>query len=114
MKNSYIKDIAFYVPEKVLTNDDLSKMMDTSDEWIRTRTGIQKRHTVGETNMGPADLAVKASELLFKKYSINKEDIDFVVFATSTPDYFVPGSGSIFQDKLGLSNIFRNFLSLFP
>ena len=49
-------------------------MMDTSDEWIRTRTGIQKKHTVGETNMGPADLAVKASELLFKKYSINKED----------------------------------------
>ena len=105
MINSYVKGIAHYVPEQVLTNDDLSKMMDTSDEWIRTRTGIQKRHTVGETNMGPADLAVKASELLFKKYSINKEDIDFVVFATSTPDYFVPGSGSIFQDKLGLSNI---------
>ena len=105
MINSYIEGIAHYVPEQVLTNDDLSKMMDTSDEWIRTRTGIQKRHTVGETNMGPADLAVKASELLFKKYSINKEDIDFVVFATSTPDYFVPGSGSIFQDKLGLRNI---------
>ena len=67
MINSYIKGIAHYVPEQVLTNDDLSKMMDTSDEWIRTRTGIQQRHTVGETNMGPADLAVKASELLFKK-----------------------------------------------
>jgi len=105
MINSYIKGIAHYVPDEVLTNTDLSKMMDTSDEWITTRTGIQKRHTVGTTNMGPADLAVRASELLFKKYSIDKGEIDFVVFATSTPDYFVPGSGSIFQDKLGLSNI---------
>ena len=105
MKNSYIKDIAFHVPEEVLTNDDLSKMMDTSDEWIKTRTGIHQRHTVGDTQLGPADLAARASEKLFSKYSIDKDAIDFVVFATSTPDYFVPGSGSIFQNKLGLKNI---------
>ena len=105
MINSYIKGIAHYVPEEVLTNEDLSKLMDTSDEWIRTRTGIHERHTVGNTNMGPADLAVKASKLLFEKENIDKNEIDFVVFATSTPDYFVPGSGSIFQDKLGLNNI---------
>ena len=105
MINSYIKGIAHYVPEKVLTNDDLSKMMDTSDEWIKTRTGIHQRHTVGDTHLGPADLAVAASEILFEKYSIDKDTIDFVVFATSTPDYFVPGSGSIFQNKLGLKNI---------
>ena len=105
MINSYIRGIAHYVPEEVLTNEDLSKLMDTSDEWIRTRTGIHERHTVGNTNMGPADLAVKASKLLFEKENIDKNEIDFVVFATSTPDYFVPGSGSIFQDKLGLNNI---------
>ena len=105
MINSYIKGIAHYVPEQVLTNEDLSKMMDTSDEWIRTRTGIQQRHTVGDSNMGPADLAAKAAELLITNHHIDKEDIDFVVFATSTPDYFVPGSGSVFQNKLGLPNI---------
>ena len=101
MINSYIKDIAYYVPEQVLTNDDLSKVMDTSDEWIKTRTGISQRHTIGDTKLGPADLAVKA----VNKLNIKKTDIDFVVFATSTPDYFVPGSGSIFQDKMGLDNI---------
>jgi len=105
MINSYIKGITHYVPEKVLTNHDLSKMMDTSDDWIRTRTGIHQRHTVGDTQLGPADLAARASEKLFSKYSIDKNAIDFVVFATSTPDYFVPGSGSIFQNKLGLKNI---------
>ena len=105
MINSYIRGIAHYVPEEILTNKDLSKLMDTSDEWIRTRTGIHKRHTVGDTNIGPADLAVKASNILFEKLKLNKNEIDFVVFATSTPDYFVPGSGSVFQDKLGLNNI---------
>ena len=105
MINSYIKNISFYVPEEIITNNDLSEMMDTSDEWIRTRTGIHQRHTVGKTCVGPADLAVKASEKLFKSSDISKDEIDFVVFATSTPDYYVPGSGSIFQEKLGLSNI---------
>ena len=94
-----------YLPEKKLSNEEISKMVDTSDEWIKTRTGIHQRHTVGDTHLGPADLAVAASEILFEKYSIDKDTIDFVVFATSTPDYFVPGSGSIFQNKLGLKNI---------
>ena len=105
MKNAYIKNISFYVPDKIITNDDLSKLMDTSDEWIQTRTGIKQRHSVGEKCLGPADLAVKAAEKVIKKSQIDKSDIDFVVFATSTPDYYVPGSGSIFQDKLGLDNI---------
>ena len=105
MKNSFIKDIAFYVPEKILTNDDLSTMMDTSDDWIKTRTGIEKRHSTGDTNMGPADLAVLASNKLFEKIGIDKNEIDFVVFATSTPDYYVPGSGALFQEKMGLENI---------
>ena len=105
MKNSYIKDIAFYVPEKVLTNDDLASIMDTSDEWIKTRTGIHQRHTTGDSNLGPADLAVHAANKVLDKSNVNKSDIDFVVFATSTPDYFVPGSGSLFQEKMGLDNV---------
>ena len=80
-------------------------MMDTSDEWIQTRTGIKQRHSVGRECLGPADLAARAAEKVLKKSNMNKSDIDFVVFATSTPDYFVPGSGSIFQDKLGLDNV---------
>ena len=105
MYNSYIKNISFYVPENIITNDDLSKLMDTSDEWISTRTGIKERHSVGNSGEGPADLAVKATNKLLKKINLNKNDIDFVVFATSTPDYFIPGSGSVFQVKMGLDNI---------
>ena len=105
MINSYINSISFHVPDEVITNDDLSKMMDTSDEWIKTRTGIHQRHTVGKNCLGPADLAVEAAKKAFHLSNINKEDIDFVVFATSTPDFFVPGSGSIFQEKMGLDNI---------
>ena len=105
MINSYINSISFHVPDEIITNDDLSKMMDTSDEWIRTRTGIHQRHTVGKNCLGPADLAVEASKKALHSSELNKEDIDFVVFATSTPDFFVPGSGSIFQEKMGLNNI---------
>ena len=105
MINSYINNISFYVPEDVITNDDLSKLMDTSDEWIRTRTGIHQRHSVGKNCLGPADLAVRASEKLFKTSNISKDSIEFVVYATSTPHYFVPRSGSVFQEKLGLPNI---------
>ena len=103
--NSYIKEISFYVPEKIITNDDLSKMMNTSDEWISTRTGIKQRHTVGDSHLGPADLAVFATNKMLKKSNIDKNDIDFVVFATSTPEYAVPGAGSVFQEKMGLNNI---------
>ena len=103
--NSYIKDIAYYVPEQILTNDDLSKLMDTSDEWIKTRTGISQRHTVGNTNLGPSDLAVNASNKLLNKLNFDKSDIDFVVFATSTPDYYIPGSGCLLQEKMGFKEI---------
>ena len=92
------------VDETIDTNCGVD-WLDTSDEWIRTRTGIEKRHTVKDSKQGPADLAAIAAEKLIAKQNINKEDIDFVVFATSTPDRFVPGSGSMFQDKLGLKNI---------
>ena len=105
MVNAYIKDISFYVPDKIITNDDLSAMMDTSDEWISSRTGIKKRHSVGDTNLGPADLAVRATEKLINKLNISRKEIDFVIFATSTPDYAIPGAGTVFQHKMGLEKI---------
>ena len=103
--NSYIKDISYYVPEKIITNNDLEKLMDTSDEWITSRTGIKQRHSVGDNPLGPSDLAVESTKKLFDKIDVKLEDIDFVIFATSSPDTYVPGSGSIFQHKMGLNNI---------
>ncbi len=105
MINSYIKGISYYVPEKIITNSDLEKLMDTTDEWITTRTGIKQRYSVGDQKLGPADLAVKATKKLFNKTNTNINDIDFVIFATSSPDYYVPGSGSVFQAKMGLDNV---------
>ena len=61
MINSYIKGTSYYVPEKIITNSDLEKLMDTTDEWITTRTGIKQRHSVGDQKLGPADLAVKST-----------------------------------------------------
>ena len=103
--NSYIKGISYYVPEKIITNNDLEKLMDTSDEWITSRTGIKQRHSVGDNPLGPSDLAVESTKKLFDKIDVKLEDIDFVIFATSSPDTYVPGSGSIFQHKMGLNNI---------
>ena len=103
--NSYIKGISYYVPEGIITNNDLAKLMDTSDEWIKTRTGIEQRHSVLDTELGPTDLAVEATKTLLYKTKTNLKDIDFVIFATSSPDYYIPGAGSIFQSKMGLDNI---------
>ena len=105
MSFAKITGTGIYLPDKILSNIDLESIVDTSDEWIKTRTGIHKRHTTGDTNMGPADLAVLASNKLFDKLGMDKAEIDFVVFATSTPDYYVPGSGALFQEKMGLDNI---------
>jgi len=105
MINSYIKGTSYYVPEKIITNSDLEKLMDTTDEWITTRTGIKQRHSVGDQKLGPADLAVKSTEKLLKKTNTKLSEIDFVIFATSSPDYYVPGSGSVFQNKMGLDNV---------
>jgi 3-oxoacyl-[acyl-carrier-protein] synthase-3 len=79
--------------------------MDTSDEWISTRTGIKQRHVVGDSGEGPVDLAVKAAEKLLIKLNLSKDKIDFVVFATSTSERYIPGSGSLFQNKMGLNNV---------
>tara|TARA_B100000579_G_scaffold76316_1_gene59048 strand:+ start:5728 stop:6735 length:1008 start_codon:yes stop_codon:yes gene_type:complete len=105
MINSYIKGISYYVPEKVITNNDLEKLMDTTDEWITSRTGIKQRYSVGDEPLGPSDLAVKSTEKVLKKTNTSIEEIDFVIFATSSPDYYVPGAGSVFQNKMGLNNI---------
>ncbi len=104
--NSYISGIGFYVPPKIVTNDDLSKVMDTSDEWIYERTGIKQRRFVEEgKGIGSADLAVPACEKAIKMSGIPKSSIDLIVFATSMPDYFIPGSSCILQYAMGLEEV---------
>jgi 3-oxoacyl-[acyl-carrier-protein] synthase-3 len=104
MPRTAILGLGQYLPERVVTNDDLAKMFDTSDEWIRQRTGISERRYV-EDGIGPADLAVPATKQALENAGVELEDIEFIIFATLNPDYFFPGSGCILQDKLGLPGI---------
>lgn len=92
-----------YVPERFLTNDDMAKIVDTSDEWISSRTGIKKRHIV--TDEYTIDLAEQAAKRALDASTISKEDIDLVIVATVTPDNFFPGVSQLLQKRLGLNNI---------
>jgi len=92
-----------YVPSKVLTNDDLRRFVDTSDEWIQSRTGIKERHIV--TEEGTTDLAYEASLKAIEDSGINKEEIDLVIVATVTPDNYFPGVSNILQARLGLKEV---------
>lgn len=91
-----------YLPSKVVTNDDLSKVVDTSDKWIRERTGITKRHFAEDETT--SDLAVKAAEDALTSANLKPEDIDMIVVATTTPDLTFPSTAVIVQRKLGIKN----------
>ena len=103
LKQSYISGLGFNVPDTIMKNQDLSKFMDTSDEWIYERSGIKERRVVEhhETDgVGPCELAIPAVEDALKMAALNKEDIDFILFSTAMPDYFLPGSGCLLQEKM--------------
>ena len=102
---SRIKGLGFYVPENVVTNDDLSKLMDTSDEWIQERTGIQQRHHALRGSDTTTSMGVKESLKAIEAANINKEEIDFIVFATLSPDFYFPGCGVLVQKELGLPTV---------
>ena len=102
---SRIKGLGFYVPDNVVTNDDLSKLMDTSDEWIQERTGIQQRRHALRGSDTTTSMGVKASLKAIEAAKINKEEIDFIVFATLSPDFYFPGCGVLVQKELGLPNV---------
>lgn len=93
-----------YVPEDVLTNADLEKMVDTTDEWIRSRTGIEKRHILKEEGKGTSDMAAKAVNGLLEKRGITAEDIDLLICATVTPDMVFPATANVICDKIGAKN----------
>ena len=102
---SRIKGLGFYVPDNVVTNDDLSKLMDTSDEWIQERTGIKERRHALKGSDTTTSMGVKASLKAIEAAKINKEEIDFIVFATLSPDFYFPGCGVLVQKELGLPNV---------
>ncbi|OLC86691.1 MAG: 3-oxoacyl-ACP synthase [Acidobacteria bacterium 13_1_40CM_4_61_5] len=95
-----ITGVAGYVPPKVLTNADLEKMVDTNDEWIRTRTGIRERHIV-ENGMASSHMATEAAKLLLAQTRTNPSEIDLIVVASVTPDMFFPATACLVQDRLG-------------
>ncbi len=101
MFNSSITGMGMYVPENVVTNDDLTQIMDTSNEWILERTGIEERRHIkkGDGNT-TATMGVKAAKIAIERAGIDKDGIDLILFATLSPDYYFPGSGVIVQQML--------------
>ena len=95
-----IAGYGYYVPERIITNHNLEKMMDTSDEWIIERTGISERHHVIPGEMGTSDLAVKAAEKALEKAGLTAADLDMIIAATLSPDHEIPGIGVLIQNKL--------------
>lgn len=100
-----IISLGSYLPEKILTNDELSKKVDTSDEWIFTRTGIKQRHIAAE-NEFTSDLATKAAQNALEYQNIDPQTIDAIVVATVSPDYTFPSVATLVQQKLGIKNCF--------
>ncbi|WP_306353486.1 3-oxoacyl-ACP synthase III family protein [Flavobacterium sp. '19STA2R22 D10 B1'] len=106
MYHSKIKGLGYYVPDNVVTNGDLSKIMETNDEWIQERTGIkERRHVVPGGEDTTTTMGVKAAKIAIERAGIDKDDIDFVVFATLSPDYYFPGPGVLVQRDLGLKTV---------
>ncbi|OQW39859.1 MAG: 3-oxoacyl-ACP synthase [Proteobacteria bacterium SG_bin4] len=100
---SRITGTGSYLPEKILTNADLERMVDTSDEWIRTRTGITQRHIARDDQVA-SDLALYASQNAMQAAGVSSEDIDLIIVATTTPDMIFPSTACILQNKLGIEN----------
>lgn len=106
MYHSKISGLGYFVPENIVTNDDLSKIIDTNDAWIQERTGIkERRHIVKGSGETTTTMGVKAAKIAIERSGIDKNDIDFIVFATISPDYYFPGPGVALQKELGLKTI---------
>lgn len=104
--HAIITGVGGYVPDYVLTNDELTRIVDTTDEWITTRTGIKERRILNEEGIGTSYMARKAAKLLLQKTGADPDSIDAVIVATTTPDYMHPSTASIVLGKLGLKNAF--------
>lgn len=104
MKRAVIRGTGRYIPPRLVTNDDLQTMMDTTDEWVKERTGIEQRYWIPEDEVvGCSDLGLEASKIALERAGWDAEDLDLIIFATLSPDIFFPGSGCLLQHKLGLT-----------
>ena len=104
MRNARIAGVGRFVPPKVVTNQDLTGVMDTTDEWIQERTGIQQRH-YSEGNVGPADMGATAAREALERAGIRAGDLDCVIFATLSPDVDMPATACVLQDRLGIAGM---------
>jgi 3-oxoacyl-[acyl-carrier-protein] synthase-3 len=105
MSRTRISGIGMYVPTNVVTNNDLTKVMDTSDDWIQERTGIKERHYAKRFEDTTTTMAVEAAKIAMQRASVTANDIDFIIFATLSPDYYFPGCGVLAQRLLGIAEI---------
>ena len=105
MPGSFIAGIGMYVPEQVMTNEELTQYMDTSDAWIQERTGIKERRYAHRTKETTATMGVEAAKIAIERAGITPQDIDFIVFATLSPDYYFPGCGVLVQRALKMKEI---------
>lgn len=105
MRYSKVVGLGHYVPEKIITNEYLSTVMDTNNQWIIERTGIEERRWIDPEKDTAANMSAKATRMALQRAGLSEKDIDFIVFATITPDYFFPGSGVLLGRELGLDGI---------
>ena len=105
MLRSKIGGIGYYVPEKIVTNHDLTKLMDTSDKWIQERTGIKERRFAEKHKETSATMGTAAARIAIERAGITVEDVDFIVFATLSPDYYFPGCAVLLQRQMGMQGI---------
>lgn len=105
MPRSVIAGIGMYVPERVITNEELTKYMDTSDEWIQERTGIKERRYAHRTQETTTTMGVEAAKIAIERAGITPADIDFIIFATLSPDYYFPGCGVLLQRAMQMKEV---------
>lgn len=105
MNNAIIKGMGYYVPDNVVTNDDLASIMDTNDQWIQERTGIKERRWINNKEENTTSMGIEAAKRAITDAGIENSDIDFIIFATLSPDYYFPGPGVMVQKELGLDTI---------
>ncbi len=105
MPQSKIAGIGKYVPENIVTNNDLTAYIETSDEWIQERTGIQERRFAHRTEETTATMGIKAAEIAIQRAGITPQDVDFIIFATLSPDYYFPGCGVLLQREMKMKEI---------
>ena len=105
MYQSKIAGIGYYVPKNIYTNNDLTRFMETSDEWIQERTGIKERRYADRIGETTTTMAIEASKIAIERAGVTAQDIDFIVFATLSPDYYFPGCAVLLQREMGMGEI---------